>query len=176
MSFSDVPSSNPYYEQINFLFCRGVVSGFPDRTFKPYDTTKRAQLAKMIVNAFGFPVNTQGGPHFTDVARDNEFYGVIETAYNRGIVTGFGNGLFKPWDPVKRGQIAKMVVLAAGWPTTTEGGPHFPDVPAGSLYYAYVETARARSVIGGFEDGTFRVDENAKRGQLCKMLTNALAP
>ena len=175
MNFSDVPSGNEFYTYIRNLYCNNprVVTGFSDSTFRPYDATKRAQLAKMLVLAFNMNINTSGGPHFTDVPASNEAYQYIETVYNRNIVTGFDNRLFKPWDQVKRGQVAKMVVGAANITINTSGGPHFSDVPASNEFYRYIETARSNNMISGFSDGTFRPYDNAKRGQIAKIIDTA---
>jgi S-layer homology domain len=62
--------------------------------------------------AFGWPIDTTGGPHFSDVSPDNYAYGAVETAYNRGVVSGVGGGLFAPNASVTRAQIAKIVDLA----------------------------------------------------------------
>ena len=56
-----------------------------------------------MVLAEGFPINTTGGPHFTDVPTTNPFYVFIETAYNRGLISGYSDGTFRsgqqrhPW-------------------------------------------------------------------------------
>ena len=62
----------------------------------------------------GYEAYPKTDGHFSDVPANNEIYQYVETVYNRHIVTGFQGGVFKPWDNVKRGQIAKIVVLAAG--------------------------------------------------------------
>ncbi|HHQ49128.1 MAG TPA: hypothetical protein ENK19_09650 [Acidobacteria bacterium] len=43
---------------IEFLTSEGVVSGYPDGTYKPIENTRRAQMAKMIVNSFNLPMCT----------------------------------------------------------------------------------------------------------------------
>jgi hypothetical protein len=174
-NLSDVPSGNEFYTYIRDLYCRNpkVITGFSDGTFRPYDPTKRSQLAKMLVLAFNIPTNTNGGPHFTDVPNNIEAYQYVETVFNRQIVSGFDNRLFKPWDQVKRGQVAKMVVLAAGVTINTQGGPHFSDVPTTNEFYQYIETARNHNMISGFSDGTFRPYDNAKRGQIAKIISTA---
>ena len=174
MNFSDVPSNIEFYRYIRDLYCRNpkVITGFADNTFRPWDPTKRAQICKMVVLAFNLPINTAGGPHFTDVTTDMESYRYIETLYNRNIITGFG-AQFKPWDEVKRGQIAKIVVLAAGIAINTSGGPHFSDVPANNESYRYVETALNRNIITGFAGGTFHPYDNATRGQISKIIDRA---
>jgi hypothetical protein len=180
MSFSDVAEGDPFTEYINDMYCRGVISGYDDRMFRPYDTTRRSQIAKMVILAFDFPINTGGGPHFTDVPQGSEMYNYIETAFNLGLVTGFDNRLFKPWDYVKRGQIAKIVVLAAAkvnpedWALQNPSTPSFRDVPRTDTFYRYVETARAHNMITGFNDGTFQLYDYAKRGQICKIIAGAL--
>ena len=70
-----------------------------------------------------------------------------------------------------RGQIAKMAVLAAGFPLVLPpGAPHFSDVPPGSPFYIYVEVAYAHNVISGFADGTFQPYSDVTRAQLAKMV------
>ena len=69
---------------MQYLTCRGAISGYSDNTFRPYNDTTRGQLTKIVVIAEGFPIDTTGGPHFTDVPTTNPFYVFIETAYNRG--------------------------------------------------------------------------------------------
>jgi hypothetical protein len=180
MSFRDVPQSDPFYANIEYVYCNNIVTGYSDGTFKTYDYTMRAQIAKMVKLGFNLQTNTAGGPHFSDVPADHPFYEYIETIYNLDIVTGFDGGLFKPWDNVKRGQVAKIVVLAAmendsaNWQLVNPSTPSFRDVPRTDTFYQYVETARAHDMISGFNDGTFRLYDLAKRGQICKIIHGAL--
>lgn len=182
MSFRDVQQGDEFYTYIKNIYCRRIVSGYNDGTFRPFDYTLRAQVAKMAVLAFELPVDTSGGPHFTDVQAGTEFYGYIETAAKRGIVTGFENRQFKPWDNVKRGQIAKIVVLTAQqanpsrWTLQNPTTPSFDDVPRTNTFYQYVETAKAHGMISGLEARRFGLYDLAKRGQICKILDGALAP
>ncbi len=176
MNFSDVPSSNEFYQYIQQLYCRDtsprIITGFSNGTFRPYENTKRAQLAKIIVLAFRIRTNTAGGPHFTDVPQSlGDTYNYVETAYNSQIITGYANRLFKPWDLVKRGQVAKMVVKAANITNNVSGGPHFSDVPASNEFYQYIETAFNNNIITGFSDRTFRPYTNATRGQISKIVS-----
>src|SRR5205823_3002183 len=103
---------------------------------------------------------------FVDVPQGSPFYDYIEPMAQKGVVSGFIDGTFRPNDVGMRGHISKMVVLASGWSTDTTGGPHFADVPATSPFYAYVETAYNRGIISGYSDGTFRPYNSITRGQL----------
>ena len=175
LHFSDV--NDPlayYYAAVYTLACRGVVSGYSDGTFRPYNETTRAQLAKIVVGGQGWAIDTSGGPHFRDVAVGSTFYSFVETAYHRGIISGYSDGTFRPADPVTRGQLSKIIVAAQGWALNTTGGPHFNDVATGNVFYPFVETALSHHIISGYSDGTFRPGNPATRGQIAKIVYLAL--
>ncbi|MFL5731868.1 MAG: S-layer homology domain-containing protein [Chloroflexia bacterium] len=180
MNFRDVQSTDEFYNHIKSVYCRHIVSGYSDNTFRQWDWTMRAQVAKMVVLGFALPIQTTGGPHFTDVQQGTEFYNYIETAAANGIVTGFDNRLFKPWDNVNRAQLAKMIVLAAakanpsGWRSVNPATPSFTDVPKSNTFYQYVETAKSHNIISGYDGSRFGLWEYAKRGQIAKILDGAL--
>jgi len=175
IDFSDVHPADYFYAAVETLYCMGAISGYSDNTFRPYNTTTRGQLCKIIVLAEEWNTNTSGGPHFTDVPPSNLFYEYIETAFNHDIIAGYTDGTFRWGNNITRGQLAKIVVEAEGWPTNTSGGPHFTDVPPNHPFYEYIETAYNHEVISGYTDGTFRPGGAANRGQIAKIVYNALS-
>ena len=82
---------------------------------------------------------------------------------------------------MKRGQIAKIVVLTAQqadparWTLVNPTTPSFTDVPRTNTFYQYVETAKAHGMISGISAHIFGVYDLAKRGQICKILDGALS-
>ncbi len=172
--FSDVAADDTFYGPINDLVNRGVLTGYSDCTFRPAAATSRGQMSKIVVAAAGWPLLHPNRGHFADVSPTNVFYAYIETAVAHGLISGYHDGLFRPSEPVTRAQVSKMVVLAAGWPITTAGGPHFSDVPIGNGFYGYVETARAHGILTGYSDGTFRLNAPASRGQISQIVSTAL--
>jgi hypothetical protein len=50
----------------------------------------------------------------------------------------------------------------------------YSDVPPGSTFYVYVRCLTCRGVISGYSDGTFRPGNNVSRGQLAKIVSNAV--
>jgi hypothetical protein len=174
LSFSDVPPDYWARQYIEYMACRNIVSGYSDGTFRPDLNTTRGQLSKIIVLEEGWPIDTSGGPHFSDVLPGSAFYAYVETAFNRSIISGYSDGTFRPGNNITRSQLCKITVLAAGWPIDTSGGPHFSDVPPNNAFYNYVETAFNRSIISGYSDGTFRPGNNATRAQVCKIVYNRI--
>jgi carboxypeptidase T len=174
ISFTDVLPTEYFYEAVRYLTCAGVVSGYSDNTFRPYNNTTRGQMAKIVVLAFGIDIYTPPTPTFSDVPANHTFYQHIETAAYNGIVSGYADGTFRPGNDVTRGQLSKIVVEAAQWPLQNPPTPTFSDVPVGSPFYQYIETAYDHQIISGYSDGTFRPGNNATRGQIAKIVYEAL--
>jgi hypothetical protein len=174
LSFSDVHSTDYFYQAVQYLYCQGAVSGYSDGSFRPYNNTTRGRLSKIVVLAEGWTVDTTGGPHFSDVPIANPFYPYIETAYNHHIISGYADGTFRWGNNVTRGQLSKIIVEAQQWQIDTSGGPHFLDVPQTDPFYGYIETAYHHGIISGYIDGTFRPGNSATRGQIAKIVYNAV--
>jgi hypothetical protein len=170
MTFTDVQTGDYFYVSVRYLYCAGIISGYGDNTFRPFNNTTRGQLAKIVVLAFGIPIYTPPTPTFTDVPMTDPFYQYIETAAHEGIVSGYSDGTFRPFNNVTRGQLCKIVVIAAGWPLVNPSIPTFSDVPLENAFYSYIETAYDHGIISGYADGTFRPGNNATRGQISKIV------
>ncbi|MFL5732828.1 MAG: S8 family serine peptidase, partial [Chloroflexia bacterium] len=65
--FTDVPPGHWAYDYIQALYCRNIVSGYIDNTFRPGDQASRAQVVKMVVLAMGWPLVHPATPSFVDV-------------------------------------------------------------------------------------------------------------
>ncbi|MDQ2809573.1 MAG: S-layer homology domain-containing protein, partial [Chloroflexota bacterium] len=193
--FSDVTDTTAYYyTPVYYLACHGVISGYSDGTFKPFNNTTRQQMVKIIVLGFQVPIQTPpaGGYTFTDVPVGSTFFSLVETAAVRGIVSGYTCGganpltgapepcdtaqrpYFRPGNNVTRGQLAKITVLTAGWVLISPPSASFSDVPVGSIFYSAVETAVCHSILSGYSDHTYRPASNATRGQISKIVYNAI--
>jgi hypothetical protein len=184
--FVDVPSDYWAYTFIEYLANIGVISGYSDNTFRPGNNATRGQFSKMIALAYNLPPYNPPTPDFIDVPTTDTFYSYIEAAFHAGIISGYADHTFHPYASITRGQLSKLIVGAAGWPIDTSGGPHFTDVPADSTFYAFIETAFNHGVISGYNCGGvgepcdpqnrayFRVGNSATRGQIAKILWQAL--
>jgi phosphatidylserine/phosphatidylglycerophosphate/cardiolipin synthase-like enzyme len=174
MSFSDVHTSDYFYVPVQYLFCRGVISGYADGTFRPFNDTTRGQLSKIVVLARGWELQCPTNGHFSDVPPSDPFFCYIETAYARGIISGYADGTFRPGNNITRGQLSKVVVLAMGWVLQCPTNGHFSDVPPDQTFYCHIETAFSYGIIAGYADGTFRPGNNATRGQISQIVYRAV--
>jgi hypothetical protein len=169
-----VPDDYWAHDYIETLYCRGIVSGYLDQTFRPGNGASRVQLAKMVVLTEGWPLQHPESPTFTDVSELAWGYEYVETAFAHSIIAGYADGTFRPSNPVTRGQFTKILVLAEGWTLEDPPTATFTDVPRGSAFFPYVETALSHNLISGYADHTFRPGNGVTRAQLCKMLVQAL--
>src|SRR5206468_1509471 len=88
------------------------------------------------------------GELFTDVCQGDYFYGPVLALNAAGILSGYNSSppcdntlwipCFKPYNSSTRGQISKVVSLAAGF-IEPVAGQLFEDVPPGSTFYTYTE-------------------------------------
>ena len=127
--------------------------------------------------------------YFTDVYPSDAYYTGVEYMANHGVISGYGDGTFRPADGATRAQISKIIMLAKGWSVNTSGGPHFQDVPPTDWAYSYIETVYNHGIISGYTCGAapagscvppsnlpFFLPGNATyRGQYLKMVVNAQA-
>lgn len=174
LTFTDVHPTDYFYTAVQYLYCHGIISGYSDNTFRPYANTTRGQLCKIIVLAEGWQQVCPSPGHFTDVPPGDTFYCYVETAYAHGIVSGYADGTFRPGNNVTRGQLCKIVVLAQAWADACPPPGHFTDVPPSNPFFCYVETAYSHGIISGYADGTFRPGSPATRGQICKIVYEAV--
>lgn len=174
--FPDVPAYDlnnrieyPFF-YVEFLKARGVVSGYSDGTFRPTTNVRRGEYAKLLVTAAGWPIDTSGGPHFSDVATNYVFYGQIETAYNRGAITGYSDGSFRPNSTVSRAEATKISVAVSGWPLLNPATPSYNDVATNYWAYRYIETARSHGANAGDDAGYFRPNAAGTRAETAKLV------
>jgi hypothetical protein len=132
-------------------------------------------LTKIVVLALGWSLNDcPSTGHFSDVPVDSAFFCFVEAAYSHNVISGYGDGTFRPNNNVTRGQLSKVVVLAMNWTDTCPSTGHFTDVPPGDPFFCFVETAFEHTVISGYSDGTFRPGNSATRGQIAKIVYEAI--
>jgi hypothetical protein len=120
--FSDVhPGVTPYAAAIAQLADRGIITGFTDGSFRPYDPVSRQQFAKMIVLSLELPVTGLETCPFTDVAPQagsDPLYPLkyVAVCAFRGITQGKTAKSFAPYESITRQQIITMVTRAARVP------------------------------------------------------------
>ncbi|MBD3363572.1 DUF333 domain-containing protein [Candidatus Dojkabacteria bacterium] len=175
-SFPDI-ANNSFAKYIENLYADNIVSGFSDGTYGPKDPVSRAQMAKFIVRAFDFDLDTSGDsfPDADDMTVDLNEY--IQTIRNLEIVSGYSDGMYHPERNVTRGQVTKYIVkaLEVEGMTVNMDKPHtFPDI-YGNDFEGYIAiltniVVNGEQIISGYSDGYYRPSRVLTRGQMAKIV------
>ena len=105
---------------------------------------------------------------FTDVSASYWAHTYIIDMADKGIITGYGNGLFGPNDQITRAQFATMLCRAAELKTNTNAST-FSDVSSSDWFAQYVEAAKP--YISGYNNNSyFNPNTNAIREDIAVAL------
>jgi len=159
-----------------------ISDGCGNSNFCPTDLMTRGVMARWLVKAYH-------GPDFSPMPCAGTFVDVpcettanseyIEQLYSDGITTGCQTDplMYCPNDPVTRAQMTAFITRTAYGPTfvpPTPTGTVFTDVPQTFWAAGYIEWLYNEGVVDGYPDGTFRPTESTYRGQMSKMVVNAM--
>jgi Leucine-rich repeat (LRR) protein len=108
----------------------------------------------------------------------------IEMLFRDGVISGEVNPdnnsqrLFKPKDPVNRGQAMKMVVNSFMSPQEIihydiSEVESFPDVNHQTTFNREIHIAKSLGLVNGFSDGQFKPEEQITRGEMATILCRA---
>lgn len=113
--FSDLGPNHWAYNAVMFMVEKGIITGYPDNTFRPDTPVTRAEFARIMVVALNLPMKVADTPSFKDVPKDHWAYPYVETAkyYLTGFRTSSGD-YFKPSDYAVREDMAVALVKAKG--------------------------------------------------------------
>ncbi|WP_162805762.1 S-layer homology domain-containing protein [Sporosarcina sp. PTS2304] len=114
--FPDVPPTKHFAEAVNDLATRTIIGGYPDGTFKPGNSITRGQAAAIIAKMIGLETWNVKGQKFKDVPTSYGFYKAIAKMAEEGIIGGYPDGSFRPDEPIKRKNMAAILVKAFDLP------------------------------------------------------------
>ena len=181
VQFSDVSSSTLYADAIWLLAAEGVVGGYSDGRFGPYDKVTRQQFAKMIILALDCDVTPVAACSFKDVASSasssDPLYpaGYVNACAAAGITVGTTPNTFAPYNQITRAQLITMVARAAG----LVDAPAWYQAPFANFSATHFPWAN-RAAFAGLLDGyagmgsSFDFWASATRGEVCLLLANLI--
>lgn len=125
---------------------------------------------------------------FSDVRMDTETGRAIDYLSERGVVSGYSDGTFRPGNDVTRAQAAKIVAGALKMESFMSKNPEvvseypedfrpqpFRDLATTNAYFEPVIALREWGAMVGYDDNTFKPNNQLTRAQIAKILTRAYA-
>ncbi len=138
---------------------------------------KRISLAIAVIMIMTHLLSIVSFADFSDVTEDNSYRQAIITLSKLGVINGYEESdktfTFRPEGAITRAEFTKMLVTALGRGGHTTEPTEFSDV-AGHWARFNIKTAYDMGIINGFDDGTFRPDEQVTYEQALKMMVCTL--
>lgn len=103
--YDDVNKDDWYASAITIMTELNIVKGYEDGSFKPNNPITRAEFATM---ASQFDKLSGGSLNFTDVNTSHWAYSYIASAYNKGWISGYPDGSFKPEKSISREEVVSI--------------------------------------------------------------------
>lgn len=170
--FPDLRTNYWYTESIQYIFDRGVVTGFPDGTYRPSATITRADAMTMIGRALGMKTDATNH-YFNDVKTGSYAAGYINKAYELGYIEGVSSTSFQPDAPIKRGDMA--VIMKRVFELTSSGTNSFSDVNTSKYYAEAIQAAYESGIVQGYDiDNSFRPEAPITRAENAEILSKSL--
>ncbi|MEM6431885.1 MAG: S-layer homology domain-containing protein [Deinococcota bacterium] len=168
-AFSDIHLSN-YPEAVRYLQQRGLVSGYPDGSFRPAGNVSRAELTALLM-AEQLGEAPRASACFTDVT-DQWYAGYVCAAKHSGVIHGYdeADGLyFKPNEAVSYAEALKLVIQTFGFPVEERGTSTRPE--DGAWYAPYQDFVHYYAVL---EEGSYHPDDALSRDAMAQLIYRAV--
>lgn len=150
------------------------ICGFTDGTVRPNANISRGEVAMIFYRLLNEQTKTAyktDKNSYTDVSAADWDNIAISTLTKLGILKGRGNGIFAADDNITR---AEFAVICSRFDTLAEGKSTFKDVPASYWAYKEISSAAAKGWVEGYEDGSFRPDNNITRAETITLVNRVL--
>jgi hypothetical protein len=178
-AFLDVPTTNPFYNDIGKLSALGITVGCNSNNYCPNDPVTRAQMAAFIVRALGeFDPVTPASQRFTDVPPTNPFYNFIDRLAVLQITLGCtpDHLQYCPSNPVLRQEMAAFIIKSLGeFDPPTPPSQRFNDVPATSVFYNFIDRMAVLNITLGCtpDHAMYCPNDPVNRAQMAAFLVRA---
>mgnify|MGYP002644158866 CR=1 FL=1 len=112
VSFSDIPDTAWSKNYIGFLEDFGILNGYEDGTYRPYNSITRAEMAVIIAKVEGYDVSgTDMTTKFSDIDSGYDSWATqsIKVLTEDGVIEGYEDGTFRPGNGITRAETVSMI-------------------------------------------------------------------
>lgn len=174
--FTDVSEAHPNAVAIQYIKDKGVMGGYANGTFRPFQAINRAEILKTLLTGFDYKI-TAGSKKlpFSDVAMTDWYLPYVQTAVSLGVVKGNPDGTFSPGNPINRAEFLKMMLLAYGAPLNDYPITElYADVPRDAWFAPYVQYAKNNNLMAPDKAGRFNPSASVTRAEVAETLYRLL--
>lgn len=170
MGMSNTHWAAPYLQN---LYAKGIIRGDLDGSLNPDRNITRAEFVSIVNRAFGY--NDKGKIPFKDI-KGNEWYSDdVNIAYNEGYFFGNGKNISGAQNKLTREQAVSLLCRNLCMEEKSGENFNFKDSRTfDSWSRGAINAASGKKVITGYQDGTFRPQNQITRGEVAKMFSSAI--
>ena len=175
LPFTDVKTGDWFYEAVQYVYDKGMMTGVSADRFAPASTTTRGMIVTILYRLENEPA-VSGDLAFTDVESGAWYADAVAWAAANDIVNGTSATTFAPNSPITREQMATMLYRFAQYKgmdavTLQENLTGYPDGDQVSDYaIPAMNWAVGQGLIAGMENGTLVPQGSATRAQVATIL------
>ena len=174
LPFTDVKSGDWFYEAVQYVYDKGMMTGVSADRFAPASTTTRGMIVTILYRLENEPA-VSGGSAFTDVESGAWYADAVAWAAANDIVNGTSATTFAPNSPITREQMAAILYRYAaykGYDVSQKADlSGYTDAASISGYAKdALAWANAQKLITGVTDTTLNPQGSATRAQVATIL------
>jgi len=172
-TFKDVPEGSFAAQEIGYFATLGIMSGFPDGTFKPKGKLTRAEMAKVLCLAADIDAKrTIFKPAFKDVKKKAWSTPYILEVSDLGWIKGYPDKTFKPNKPLTRAEAVAVAVKYSELlvPASISRRPYM-DVPLNHWAANSIFTAKDSGWLDYAGDAGFRPNTPFTRAEAAYLIS-----
>lgn len=162
LAFSDVDSNNPHASAIAYVQSKGIVSGYPDGSYRPNAVINRAEFTKIIIGAY-FADQVQSCNvatlHFSDIDVTAWYAPYLCVAVEKGVIAGYPDGTYRPNATINFAEAAKIIAVS-------DMGMAMSSANSGPWYQPYVTYLSEKHANAGIE----AVGHMLMRGEMAEVI------
>lgn len=150
------------------------IKGDEKGNFNPEMPITRAEVATIFARLTikKMDVDYSSSASFTDVSDNDWFASAVAYMEKAGIIKGYEDGSFRPNNYITR---AEFAAIASRYDRLSEvTAVDFTDVTAEHWAYKNINSAVDKGWVNGYEDGSFRPDENITRAETVTVVNRML--
>jgi len=140
----------------------------PVSSYTILDISSNMDVVATFKRGFDIPPMDNWMNPFMDISEENWYFSSVRFVSSMGLFTGTGNDSFSPMNKMTRGMLVTVLYRFDGNNEKVPG--YFMDVDLNQWYANGVVWAAGKKIVNGFEDDTFRPNDNITREQLAVIL------
>ena len=154
----------------------GYINGYPDGSVQPNGSITREEITAILYRITNHDYEqpfVATGDVFPDVGAGRWSLRDIEYMAEKNIVLGYPDGEFKPAGKLTRAEFAALICRFAKLSRVNGENP-FPDLEASHWAYKDILSLVASGLVEGYEDGTFRPENEITRAEVMTVINKIL--